>query len=78
MVAAPRYALLAAGLLIALFASVFPSGRQSDKISHIDTQDVSIDSVISHFDNPYYPISITRMNITIWWMTQAMSHIPYR
>ena len=43
---------------------------QHDKISHIDIQD-------DHIDIPY-PISISRMTISIWWMTTSMYHLPYR
>jgi hypothetical protein len=53
------------------------TSRQSDKISHIDIQDDRIDTVISHIDIPY-PISISRMTISIWWMTISITHIPYR
>ena len=38
---------------------------QSDKISHIDMGDDHIDTVISHIISPY-PISISRMTISIW------------
>jgi hypothetical protein len=39
--------------------------QQSDKISHIDMEDDHIDTVISHIISPY-PISISRMTISIW------------
>jgi hypothetical protein len=39
--------------------------RQSDKISHIDIQDDRIDTVISHIISRY-PVSISRMTISIW------------
>jgi hypothetical protein len=38
---------------------------QSDKISHIDAEDDRIDTVICRIISPY-PISISRMTITIW------------
>ena len=53
------------------------SYMQSDKISHIDIQDDSIDTVISHIHTTY-PISTSRMTISIWWMTISINHIPYR
>jgi len=51
--------------------------ERSDKISHIDIQDDRIDTVISHIIS-HYPISISRMTISIWWMTISIYHIPYR
>jgi hypothetical protein len=38
---------------------------QCDKISHIDTEDDRIDTLISHIISPY-PISISRMTMSIW------------
>ena len=40
-------------------------GGQNDKISHIDMGDDFIDTVISYIINPY-PISMSRMTISIW------------
>jgi len=39
--------------------------NQSDKISHIDMGDDHIDTVIFHTISPY-PISISRLTISIW------------
>jgi len=39
--------------------------HQSDKTSHIDTEDDHIDAVISHVISPH-PISTSRMTISIW------------
>jgi len=39
--------------------------------------DDHIDSVISHIISPY-PISISRMTISIWWITKSIYRIPYR
>jgi hypothetical protein len=50
---------------------------QSDKISHIDIKDDGIDTIISHISN-LYPMSISRMTISIWWMSVSIIHIPYR
>jgi len=50
---------------------------QSDKISHIDIKDDHIDTVICHIDIQY-PISISRMTISIWLTTISMYHIPHR
>ena len=50
---------------------------QSDNISHIDIEDDHIDTVISHIDIPY-PTSISRMTISIWWMSISIYHMPYR
>jgi hypothetical protein len=50
---------------------------QSDKISHIDIQDDHIDTVISHIISPY-PISISRMTISILSSPISLAHIPYR
>jgi hypothetical protein len=49
-----------------------PGGVQSDKISHIDIQDDSVDTVSSHIDIPC-PISMSRMTLSIWWMTISIS-----
>jgi len=49
-------------------------GGQSDKIPHIDMGDDHIDTVISHIIFPY-PISTSRMTISIWWITISIYHI---
>jgi len=51
--------------LMALVATCGAGLSQSDKTSHIDMGDDRIDTVISHIISPY-PISISRMTISIW------------
>jgi hypothetical protein len=51
--------------------------KQSDKISHIDMGDDHINPLLSHIISPY-PISISRMTMSIWWMTISINRVPYR
>jgi len=39
--------------------------------------DVRIDTVVSHIISPY-PISISKMTISIWQITISIDHIAYR
>jgi hypothetical protein len=62
---------ISARLYVALLEAAWAvgPGDHSDKTSHIDIQDDSIDTEISHIDIQH-PISITRMTI-------SLNHIQY-